>query len=214
VNIPWRSIVRWDDEYPAGLNDLLDPPAVLYMRGCLPLGGIAIIGSRYADADATHFASEVARSLGHPVISGLARGIDAAAHRGALAAGLPTLAYVGTGIDRTYPPEHDELELRIIAGGGGIATEQPLGSVATPATLMQRDRLQAAHARAVILVASEADGGAMHTVRFARELGRPLFVLSARGAADDGNARAIGFGAHELPWDLQIVRSRVAKGLG
>jgi len=206
--------MRSDDEYPPGLGDLRDAPSVLYVRGRLPRAGVAIVGSRHVDEEAEQFAFELARSLGHPVISGLARGIDAAAHRGALAAGIPTLAYVGTGIDRTYPPEHRELESAIVEAGGGIASEQPLGSAASPATLVQRDRLQAAHARAVVLISSEAEGGAMHTMRFARELGRPLFALAARGARDEGNGRAIGAGAHALPWDLRTAGLRIAQGLG
>ncbi len=214
MNIPWRSVARWDEDYPPGLGDLRDAPSVLYVRGRLPRAGVAIVGSRHVDEEAAQFAFELARSLGLPVISGLALGIDAAAHRGALAAGVPTLAYVGTGIDRTYPAEHRELEAAIVAAGGGIASEQPLGTSASAATLVQRDRLQAAHARAVVLITSEAEGGAMHTIRFARELGRLRFALAARGAQDEGNSRAIGAGAHALPWDLQTARSRIAQGLG
>jgi DNA processing protein len=214
MKIPWRPVARWDDDYPLGLGDLSDAPPVLYVQGCLPRGGVAIIGSRDVDEEAADFAFEVARSLGTAVISGLARGVDAAAHRGALAAGLPTLAYVGTGIDRVYPPEHRELAAQIVITGGGIASEQPIGRGATPATLIQRDRLQAAHARALLLIVTEAEGGAMHTMRFGRELGRPLFALVPRTAGDDGNRRAIEAGARALPWDVQTVRSQLAQGLG
>lgn len=202
VNIPWRSVEYGHSEYPRGLCDLDDPPPVLYVRGSLPPGGIAIVGSRTADDAAATFAFELARALGLAVISGLAHGIDAAAHRGALAAGLPTLAYVGTGIDGTYPPGHRELAAQIVAAGGGIASEQALGTEADPETLRLRDRLQAAHAFGVVLVASEPAGGAMHTLRFARELGRARFALIPRDGRDDGNAAAIADGAIALPWDL------------
>jgi DNA processing protein len=172
------------------------------VRGALPPAGIAIVGSRTADEAAARFAYDLARALGVAVISGLAAGIDAAAHRGALAAGLATLAYVGTGIDRTFPVAHRELAGRIVAAGGGIATELPPGTEASTQALRLRDRLQAAHASAVVLIATEAAGGAMHTLAYARELGRPRFALVPRGPADDGNARAIEDGAIALPWDL------------
>jgi DNA processing protein len=213
VNIPWRSIPKGHAEYPRRLYALEDAPQVLYVSGRLPATGVAIIGSRYADEEACRFAFALARSLGAPVISGLARGVDAAAHRGALAARVPTLAYLGTGIDRTFPPEHDELALAIVAAGGALATEQPPGTEATEATLRARDRLQAAHSAAIVLVTTEIDGGAMHTMRFARELGRPRFACASRGPADAGNRLAVSDGAIELPWEIGAARERITQGL-
>jgi len=196
-----------DAEYPQGLRDLSPVPPLLYVCGRVPQGGIAIVGSRTPPASAIPFAFELAKHAREPIVSGLALGIDAAAHRGALVAGLPTIAYVGYGFGRTYPAQHGELERTIVASGGAIATERRPCAPVAPWALVKRDRLQAAHAWAVIMVASEVDGGAMHTLRFARELGRPRFVLSPPpGAQGDpgwgGNVRALAEGAFALPHDL------------
>src|SRR5262249_21668510 len=147
----------------------------LCVRGTIPSGGIAIVGSRTPPAPAAAFARELAAKCDTPVVSGLALGIDAAAHMGAIEAGLPTIAYVGTGLGMTYPPEHRALEDEIIAHGGAVASERLPDEPVTKSSLMHRDRLQAAHARATVLVASEIDGGAMQTMRFAKELHRPRF---------------------------------------
>lgn len=205
-----------DAAYPAALRDLDDPPAFLCVRGTLPERGFAIIGSRTPPAEALAFAGELARHCAAPVVSGLALGVDAAAHHGALDAGLPTLAYVGTGLGMTYPPEHRELEDEIVARGGAVASEQLPDEPVTKWSLVHRDRLQAAHAAATILVASEIDGGAMQTMRFAKELGRPRFVLDAKGGAPyGGNEHARADGAVPIPFDidaaLKKIRSTLAK---
>jgi DNA protecting protein DprA len=206
-----------DTRYPSGLRDLEDPPAFLCVRGALPERGIAIIGSRTPPAEAIDFARELARRCESPVVSGLALGIDAAAHHGALDAGLATIAYVGTGLGITYPPEHRSLEDEIVARGGAVASEQLPDEPVTKWSLVHRDRLQAAHALATILVASEIDGGAMQTMRFAKELGRPRFVLDAKGGAHyDGNVQARADGATPIPLDVEAalkkIRSTLAKG--
>jgi len=203
-----RIVAIGDDDYPAGLRDLADAPAFLCVRGTLPLRGIAIIGSRTPPPQAESFAHDFARKAGEPVISGLALGIDAAAHHGALEAGTPTLAYVGNGFGETYPREHASLEQSIIGAGGAIATERFPHEHVTRFALVKRDRLQAAHARAVVLAASEAEGGAMQTLQQARALGRPCFVLTpprsgAQGApAWGGNVRALAAGAFAIPGDV------------
>ena len=192
-----------DAGYPDGLRDLDDPPAFLSVRGTLPQRGVAVIGSRTPAEEARRFAREFCARLGEPVVSGLALGIDAAAHRGALDAGLPTVAFVGTGLGVTYPPEHRALEEEIVAHGGAIVSERLPGEPATKVTLAHRDRLQAAHARAVVLIASETEGGAMLTMRFARQLGRPRFALAAYGDRSyTGNAQAHADGARVLPFDV------------
>lgn len=206
-----------DPAYPAGLRDLDDPPAFLCVRGSLPQDGLAIIGSRTPPANAIEFARELARRCEMPVVSGLALGIDAAAHHGALDAGLATIAYVGTGLGITYPAEHRALEDEIVARGGAVATERLPDEPVTKWSLVHRDRLQAAHARATVLVATEIDGGAMQTMRFAKELGRLRFALSAQGGAEyAGNVQACADGAVGLPFDvdaaLKIIRATLAKG--
>jgi DNA protecting protein DprA len=207
-----------DPAYPAGLRDLEDPPAFLCVRGTLPQNGLAIVGSRTPPVAAAEFARELASVCGMPVVSGLALGIDAAAHHGALDAHLPTMAYVGTGLGITYPPEHLALEDEIVARGGAVASERLPDEPVTKWALVHRDRLQAAHAVATIMVASEIDGGAMQTMRFAKDLGRPRFVLDAHGDSHyGGNVQERAAGAITLPFDaaaaMKLVRATLAKEL-
>lgn len=197
-----RIVTIADAEYPAGLRDLHDPPAFLTVRGTLAPNGIAIVGSRTPPESAVTFARALAGRCAEPVVSGLALGIDAAAHTGALEAGIATVAYVGTGLGVTYPPQHGELEETIAARGGAVASERLPDEPVTKWALVHRDRLQAAHARATILIASEPEGGAMQTMRFAEELGRPRFALDLHGDGYVGNAQAITRGATALPFDL------------
>lgn len=197
-----------DPEYPPGLHDLHDPPAFLAVLGSLQPGGIAIVGTRDASDIAQKLAFDVAKSCGRTVVSGLARGIDSAAHRGALEAKLPTIAYVGTGLGVTYPPANKPLEEAILAAGGAIVSERLPDEPVAAWSLVHRDRLQAAHARAVVLIASEADGGAMHTMRFANELHRPAFAVAGGEFAFSGNAAAIAQGAHAVaPAASEIVKA-------
>ncbi len=178
----------------------------LHVRGTLPSGGVAIVGSTRPPQDAAAFAYRLAFELREPVVAGLALGIDTAAHRGALAAGVATVAFVGYGFGRTYPPENAALEEEILRAGGAIATLLPLGTPVSDDARVQRDRLQAEHARAVVLVCSEIDGGAMHTMRFARELGRPRYAVVPPEAEDApawaGNRVALARGATPLPFDV------------
>ncbi|GAC1408089.1 MAG: hypothetical protein NVSMB64_15840 [Candidatus Velthaea sp.] len=193
-----RLVTLADAEYPAGLRDLRSAPAFLCVRGVLPVGGIAIVGSRDASAEGLGFAYELARRMERSLVSGLALGIDAAAHRGGLSSGVAQIAYVGTGIARTYPATHAGLAEAIVTSGGAIASERLPGETVTRWSLAQRDRLQAAHAQAVVLVESDAAGGAMHTMRFAHELGRRCFVRAGDGS---GNRIALAQGAVSLPDD-------------
>jgi DNA processing protein len=203
-----RMVVVGDAEYPRGLRDLRAPPAFLCVRGALPRGGVAIVGAREASAAGSAFAFELARALGHAVVSGLARGIDAAAHRGALAGNVPQVAYVGTGLARTYPPEHAGLSDDIVAGGGAVAAERLPWETVSAWALIARDRLQAAHADAVVLIESEPDGGAMHTLRFARELGRPQFACDISAG---GNRLALTSGALPLASNISDAVSTITR---
>jgi DNA processing protein len=202
-----RVVGLGDEAFPLGLRDLRDPPAFLCVRGPLPRGrgggeGTAIVGMRDASPAALERAFALAGSEQAPIVSGLARGIDAAAHRGALAARVVTIAYIGNGLGVTYPPEHAELEAEILAAGGAIVSERLPGEPVTRWALTRRDRLQAAHAQRVILVESDESGGAMHTLRFAAELGRERFAYEPRSDGRySGNARAIRDGARPLPWE-------------
>jgi DNA processing protein len=189
----------------------------LSVQGRIPDGGIAIIGSRTPPPRAEEFAFVLARDLGMPVIAGLALGIDTAAHRGALAGGNPTVAFVGYGLGATYPPENAGLEREIVRNGGAIATLRARGDAVSDAALVERDRLQAECAIGVVLVATELGGGAMHTMQFALELYKPRYAVrppreSQGDAAWSGNVRALADGALSLPFDaneaVHILRAR------
>jgi DNA processing protein len=183
---------------------------VLYVRGTLPHDGVAIIGSRTPPRDAAAFAYQLASRLREPIVAGLALGIDAAAHRGALAARMPTVAFVGYGFGCTYPPEHVVLEHAILSGGGAIATLCPPGTPVSDQALIERDRLQAEHARAVVLICGEMDGGAMHSMQFAAELRRPRFAVTPPASSESapewaGNLRCFEDGATPLPFDIEAA---------
>ncbi|MBD5657220.1 MAG: DNA-processing protein DprA [Candidatus Eremiobacteraeota bacterium] len=202
-------------DYPAGLRDLKDPPAWLAVRGTLPRAhwreGTAIVGSRDADAMSLAAARTIVSRVAAPIVSGLARGVDTAAHEAALATGVATYAYVGTGLGIAFPPENRDLEDRIVAAGGCILSEMLPDEGVTRWSLVRRDRLQAAHAASLVLVQSEVTGGAMHAVRVARQLGRPRFAFAAReGDAFAGNALAIGEGAASLSWDFATAGGGLA----
>ncbi|MBC5810768.1 MAG: DNA-processing protein DprA [Candidatus Eremiobacteraeota bacterium] len=212
-----RVVALRDEDYPEGLRDLKDPPPFLTVRGSLApsvrrRAGVAIVGTRTPAEPSAQFAYELARRISGPVVSGLALGIDAAAHRGALDTNATTIAYVGNGLGATYPPEHVELEERIVANGGAILSEQLPGETVTRWALTRRDRLQAAHAGCVVLVESDAGGGAMYAMRAARAVARPWYALAPREGADfAGNERAIADGAVVLPWDAAAA-ARIIEG--
>jgi predicted Rossmann fold nucleotide-binding protein DprA/Smf involved in DNA uptake len=194
-----RIVTPADSDWPPGFADLPDPPAFLTVRGTLPRDGIAVIGARDVAEEERSFARTLAAALQRPIIAGLAPGIDDAAHRGALDAGQPTVAYVGSGLARAEDPA---LADAIVAAGGAVASEYGHAADATIWTRRRRDRLQAAHARAAVLVVSDADGGAMHTMRFARAYGRDRFALDV-GAS--GNRIALADGATPLPWEAHAA---------
>jgi DNA processing protein len=173
-----------DVSYPALLKEISDPPIGLYRKGRYDFGQpcVAIVGSRrttlYGQATAKKLGAELAR-LGFCVVSGLARGIDTAAHEGALEVGGKTAAVLGTGVDIIYPPENLELYRRI-EGSGAIVSEFPFGRRADKQSFAMRNRIVAGMSAAVVVVESDVSGGAMITARFAGEQGRQLFAVPGR----------------------------------
>lgn len=176
-----------DSLYPPSLLEIPDPPLLLYAKGNLDLltrPALAVVGSRNASAqgvlDAEKF-SQVLASAGFTIISGLALGIDAAAHRGALqaiAAGgtSSTVAVIGTGADIVYPARNRALAHQI-AGAGCIISEYPLGTPALPANFPRRNRIISGLARAVLVVEAAAQSGSLITARLAADQGRDVFAI-------------------------------------
>ncbi|USP48203.1 DNA-processing protein DprA [Alcaligenes faecalis] len=174
-----------DPTYPASLLDLHDAPLLLYANGDLGVlqrKGLAIVGARNATQSgqetATDFAATLA-SRGWCIISGLASGIDQAAHKGALKAGPPsagTIAVMGTGLDLVYPAAHRDLAHQISAHGL-LLSEFPLGTRAMPHHFPRRNRIVAALAKGVLVVEAAKQSGSLITARLAGELGREVFAI-------------------------------------
>lgn len=173
-----------DTEYPAALLQTTDPPPLLFADGrwdLLARPSLAIVGSRNATrqgaANAAAFADALANA-GITVVSGLALGIDAAAHRGALDSGAAasTIAVVGTGVDMTYPASNRELTTRIRAEGL-VLSEFPLGMPAISHNFPRRNRIIAGLARGVLVVEAALRSGSLITARIAAELGREVFAI-------------------------------------
>jgi DNA processing protein len=171
-----------DSDYPVPLLQLADPPPLVYLHGrreLLSRPALAIVGSRNAtrqgEANAEAFAAHLA-ACGLTIVSGLARGIDCAAHRGALASEAATIAVLGTGADIIYPESSRPLAERI-AQRGLLISEYPLGTPAVPHNFPRRNRLIAAAARGVLVVEAALQSGSLITARLAAELGREVMAI-------------------------------------
>lgn len=183
LDAPGNAIVTLNDPaYPPRLRDLHDPPPLLYVKGRLDLlhaRGLAVVGSRHATpqglADATRFAHALS-DAGLAIVSGLALGIDGAAHRGGLAGRASTIAVIATGADLVYPARHRTLAHEI-AARGAIVSEWPLGTPARASHFPQRNRLIAALALGALVVEAAPRSGSLITARLANELGRDVFAM-------------------------------------
>lgn len=178
-----QSLERENCSFPTSFLALgEDCPSRIYFKGTkgwLASGHlVAIIGARDATADECELARQLGRLFSSDVVvSGLARGIDTAAHQGCVEAGGVSIAIVATGLDRTYPKENAGLEMAILRNGGMIVSEYPEGTKANPTRLVARTRLQMAIADKVIVVACERSSGTMHAVDWAVKLGKPIFAI-------------------------------------
>lgn len=180
-----KLLVASQPEYPQQLLSIHDPPGVLFVRGeILPVDGlaVAIVGTRHATpyglAQAERLASGLARA-GYTIVSGLARGIDAAAHQGALKAGGRTLAVLGSGVLNVYPPEHQRLAEEIIAQGA-VISENPPRSPPLAGAFPQRNRIVTGLSLGVIVVEAADRSGALISARHAYEQGRDVFAVPGR----------------------------------
>ena len=178
-------------QYPSILRTLSDPPAVLYGLGhwaVFDKPAVAIVGARQcsprAAAHAHGLAHDIARQ-GWCVVSGLARGIDTAAHKGALGSGVAasTIAVLGCGVDVIYPPENTSMARQIVESGGLLLSELPLGSAPLAKHFPRRNRIVAALGRATLLAQARIRSGSMITARLAAEMGRE--VLAVPGVPGD-----------------------------
>lgn len=182
------AVTRQDPEYPASLRAIPDAPPTLYVRGRTALNDprtLAIVGARNSTAYGTRMARRLARELsraGVTIISGLARGIDSAAHRGAVDVGARTIAVLGSGVDVIYPPEHLMLADEILGHGGSIISECLPGAAPLRHHFPARNRIISGLSEGLLLVEAARHSGAMSTVSFASEHGRE--VLALPGQAD------------------------------
>ena len=175
-------IVATSEDFPSLLRDASNPPAALFVAGdtaCLWSAQIAIVGSRSASggglANARAFAKTFAQS-GNTVTSGLAEGIDGAAHEGALEGGGKTIAVLGTGPDLVYPRKHGDLAQRIM-GAGALVSEFPPGTPGKPENFPRRNRLIAGLSLGTLVVEAGLNSGSLITARMANEAGREVFAL-------------------------------------
>lgn len=196
-----------DPQYPALLRAIPDPPPLLYLQGTLlecDRHAVAIVGTRKVSVAGRVLAEELARELaamGFTIVSGLARGVDAAAHRGALAGQGRTLAVMGCGLDRTYPVDHRHLR-EAIERNGAVLSELPLGSAPHSYHFPRRNRIISGLALGVVVTEAAIESGSLITARLAAEQGREVFAVP--GFVKTENSR----GPHSLIKDgARLVES-------
>ena len=171
------AVTRLSDAYPPALTGIYDPPPTLYVRGDCPLDGermFAVVGSRQCTRDGQRAAREFAQGLaesGVTVVSGMARGIDSWAHRGALEGHGQTVAVLGCGADVVYPPENDRLLSEILDSGGAIVSELLPGTPPIPGNFPARNRIISGLCQGTLIVEGAKASGAMITVNFAPQRG-------------------------------------------
>ena len=175
-----------ESDYPEKLRQLADPPLVIYARGKLPdfsTNSVAIVGSRrlsaYGSRMAAHFASDAVMA-NWKVISGLAFGVDAAAHRATLERGGVTVAVLGGGLLRIHPQEHVPLAADIVEKNGAVISEYPLNMPVTRQSFPRRNRIVAALAQATVVIEAGIESGALITAKLALEQGQAVFAVPGR----------------------------------
>ena len=176
-------LTRADEEYPERLQEIYDPPAVLWMRGdaaLLKRPGIAVVGTRHPTPYGAGMAEMLSRDLagrGVVILSGMARGVDTAAHKGALDAGGKTVAVWGTGIDVVYPKENKKLAERIVEQGGAIVSEYAMGTFPAPQNFPIRNRILSGMSLGVLVVEAGEYSGTRITARCAMEQNRDVYAV-------------------------------------
>jgi DNA processing protein len=178
------TLLTWHDEaYPLRLREIYDPPALLWIRGdagLLSRASIAVVGTRHPTPYGSGMAEMLSRDLalrGLIILSGMARGVDTAAHKGALVAKRATIAVWGTGVDVIYPKENKSLAEQIIAGGGVIISELPLGTFPAPQNFPRRNRILSGMSVGVLVIEAAEYSGTRITARCALEQNREVFAV-------------------------------------
>lgn len=173
-----------DGVYPSSLREIYDPPIVLYVKGawaeCLDQPCIGVVGSRKCSTYGQNAANMLARDLAQrelTVVSGFARGIDAAAHRGTLEAGGRTVAVLGTGIDEVYPRDHKKLAEEILASGGALVSQFPLGTPPVSENFPYRNRIISGLSLGIVVVEAAENSGSLITARLAMEQNREVYAV-------------------------------------
>jgi DNA processing protein len=199
-------ILTWDDElYPARLKEIDQPPPILYVRGELTTEdawAVAVVGTRRVSAYGRQVTEELALFLasnGVTVVSGLARGVDAIAHQSALKAGGRTIAILGCGVDRIYPPEHAQLAGKMMTSGALLSDYAP-GTPPDASNFPPRNRIISGLAMATVVVEAGETSGALITAQFAVDQGREVFAVPGNILAPQskGTNRLIAQGAHPM----------------
>jgi DNA processing protein len=173
-----------DGVYPSPLREIYDPPIVLYVKGawseCLDQPCIGVVGSRKCSTYGQNASLMLARDLAQrrvTIVSGFARGIDAAAHRGALEAGGRTIAVLGTGIDEVYPRDHKRLATEVLERGGALVSQFPLGTPPVSENFPYRNRIISGLSLGVVVVEASENSGSLITARLAIEQNREVFAV-------------------------------------
>jgi len=184
-----RIVCICDEDYPRLLREIVDPPLVITVRGSSELSlnspCVSIVGSRKASSDSKRIAFEIASSLsdsGYCVVSGMAYGVDAAAHRGALESEGNTIAVFGCGLDHIYPAEHRELSQKI-SDKGLLLSEFPMGIKPFPSHFPQRNRIISGMSLGVLIVQAAHSSGSLITAKLALEQGREVFSVPGVGGS-------------------------------
>ena len=220
-----RIISLSDPEYPSRLKEIYDPPVILFIKGCVEVlaqPGIAMVGTRHPTPYGSGMAERLSTDLaarGLVIISGLARGIDTASHRGAIAAKGKTVAVLGTGIDVMYPRENTRLAEQIVALGGALITEFPVGTSPAPQNFPIRNRIISGMSAGVLVVEAAEYSGTRITSRCALEQNRDVYAVPGNVTNKNswGPNTLIKQGAklvatwedvwEELPTDVQVALS-------
>ena len=207
-------LVHWrHPDYPANLRHSPDGPIVLRIKGQLAVedsNAVAIVGTTSPTSEARALARLLGEKLateGLTIVSGLAKGIDSEAHRGALEAAGRTLGILGCGLDRIFPPENRGLAAEVVESGA-LLSEMPLGVPATGRRLMARNRITSGMAKATIVVESEKDSGSLATARRAKRQGRLVYAVDN---GRPGNSELLAEGAQPIPANGQIEFGALAR---